>query len=86
MKPICMTCQLFYRPHRNGTYFTESMHDNRGVWKPYKVWVGDLWKCKGCGHEIIVGVGFCAVSEHYMDDFDEIRQRTGAKGININDC
>jgi hypothetical protein len=62
------------------------MHDNRGVWKPYKVWVGDLWKCKGCGHEIIVGVGFCAVSEHYMDDFDEIRQRTGAKGININDC
>jgi len=86
MKPICLNCSLFYRPHRNGTYFTESMEDGRGGWKPYKVWVGDLWKCKGCGSEIIVGVGMRPLCERHEDDFDQIRERTGADEINIDDC
>jgi hypothetical protein len=86
MKPICMNCQLFFRPHRNGTYFTEGMQDGRGGWRPYKIWVGDLWKCKGCGHEIIVGVPSNPLREHYEDHFDKLRTRTCAAEININDC
>jgi len=85
MKPICMTCKLFYRPHRNGVYFTEGMQRG-GEWVPYKVWGGDLWKCKGCGHEIISGVGFSAVSEQHIDGFDKLRTSLGADRININDC
>ena len=86
LKPICMTCKLFYRPFRNGTYFTEGMQDGAGGWQPYKVWVGDLWKCKGCGHEMIVGTGHLPVSERHMHGFDELRTKTGADEININDC
>jgi hypothetical protein len=81
-----MNCRLFYRPYRNGTYFTEGMQDGAGGWKPYKIWVGDLWKCKGCGHELIVGVAREPLSEHYRDDFDWVRVGTGAEAININDC
>jgi len=86
MKPICLNCKLFYRPHRNGTYFTEGMQDGKGGWKPYKMWIGDLWKCKSCGHEIIIGVGRDAVTEHYKDDFEDKRLRYGADKIQINDC
>ena len=86
MKPICLNCGLFYRAHRNGAYFTESMKDGKGGWKPYKIWAGDIWKCKGCGSEIISGFGRNPIRIQHEDDFEEIRQRIGANRININDC
>jgi hypothetical protein len=86
MKPICMKCRKFYRPKRNGTYFTEMMPGLSGGWRPYKIWMGDLWICKGCGHEIIVGVGRDPLCEHYEDMFKELREGTRADEIEINDC
>ena len=47
MKPICVNCQRFYRPKKNGVFFIESMPTVSGApagktapesWKPYKLW------------------------------------------------
>jgi len=68
MKPICVTCKLFYRPSRNGVWFLEGMPSGAG-WAPYKLWHGDEWSCRGCGSTIIVGVAPQPFSEHFEPDF-----------------
>lgn len=59
--------------------------EDAASWGPYKLWCGDLWKCHGCDHEIIVGVGQCPVSEHYLPDFESIKKQCGAN-YQVNDC
>jgi len=95
-KPVCVACRRFYRPERNGTYFIEAkprpgMIAPPGLeaphhWQPYKIWMGDLWKCQGCGHEIIAGTGQHPVAEDYKEYFDEMIERTDADSIIVNDC
>lgn len=96
-KPICVKCQRFYRPKRTGTYFTEQMPTGATkdsppgtaapeLWRPYKLWCGDLWECQGCGSQLIVGTGFKPIRENYDADFEEERQRLGAHKILVNDC
>lgn len=95
MKPICVKCQRFYRCKQNGFYFIEGMPIGPGraesgtaepeKWKPYKLWVGDLWKCEGCGHEAVSGVCSQPLAEHYQPDFPKAVADFGAKLI-INDC
>jgi len=86
-KPVCMTCKLFYRAHKNGVYLTEMAPIGvGGSWIPYKVWQADLWKCKGCGHEILSGFGHNPVSIQHMEGFKEQRISLGADEIEINDC
>lgn len=96
MKPICVECQRFYRAKKNGFYFIEAMPKNGAKpepgtseadkWTPYKVWVGDLWECQGCGHQIVSGVGQGPVAEHYQPDFVETVARLGALQLQVNDC
>lgn len=94
MKPICKPCQRFFRPEKNGYYFLEGMpkvdHAAPGTtapddWVPYKLWVGDLWCCPGCGAEIIVGVPSNRIAEHYQPDFTERVKRFGVE-LQVNDC
>jgi hypothetical protein len=87
MKPICVPCKLFFRPKRNGTAFIEGM-PIAGGWQPYKLWIGDLWKCVGCGAEVIVGVGAGPIAEHFEPGFkDKCEKRQDRKElIQINDC
>ena len=95
MKPICVPCQRFFRAKQNGFYFIEGMPSvNKALpgtlepekWKPYKVWVGDLWECEGCGATIVSGVGRGPLSEHYQDDFAACVKRTNASQLQVNDC
>lgn len=95
MKPICVPCQRFYRPTKNGTYFMEGMPKHNDAapgtaepeqWQPYKLWSGDKWRCRGCGSEIIVGVGFVQVAEHYEPGFAEKVTQLGGDELQINDC
>jgi hypothetical protein len=95
MKPVCVPCQRFFRPKTNGYYFIEAMpiHDDATPgtaapeqWAPYKVWVGDLWQCEGCGAEIVVGVGQHRLAEHYEADFNDVVTRTNASQLKVNDC
>ena len=96
MKPICIPCQRFMRPKRNGYYFIEGMphgedwdgtsgKDSPG-WLPYKVWVGDLYECPDCHAQAISGVARLPVSEHYLPDFQDLIARTGADRLMVKDC
>lgn len=101
-KPVCPKCCRFYRPKKNGTAFVEMMpkvgNAPAGLaapdaWKPYKLWVGDLWHCLGCGGEIVIGA-LNPLNEHYRPDFDAAvkvaerltRQALGRDLIRVNDC
>jgi hypothetical protein len=96
MKPICVPCQRFFKVKKTGFYFLEGYPegDNRAKpgtaepqkWKPYKLWVGDLWQCEGCGTKIVSGFGSGAISEHYQDGFTEKVSRYGADQFQVNDC
>lgn len=101
MKPICVPCQRFYRVKKNGYYFIEGMPTHEGAkpgtedtdwWKPYKLWVGDLWECEGCHAQIVNGVGMSPLAEHYQPDFAKhVRQCAyGQDGttelLQVNDC
>lgn len=95
LKPICVPCQRFFRPKKNGTFFQENKPTSNNAppgneypdaWEPYKIWLGDLWECKGCGANIIVGVGQEPFLEHFEPGFEEAMFNTEAHLIQINDC
>lgn len=95
MKPVCVPCQRFFRPKKNGYYFIEGM-PKRGRpepgtaepenWQPYKLWVGDQWECEGCGAVILSGFGQHPIAEHYQPDFAERVKAMGADQLQVNDC
>lgn len=93
MKPICLKDRRFYRMKKAGVAFIEGMPKGVALpgnaqpeeWKPYKLWMGDLWECPDCGHQLISGVGQAPISEHYKPDFaDNVRDFNAT--IQINDC
>jgi hypothetical protein len=88
-KPVCVPCARFFRPYKNGTRVLEGMpvpSDTRpGLedpdnWKPYKVWVADMYKCEGCGAEIVVGFGFSPMWERHYD------RPQPHHHVRVNDC
>lgn len=97
MKPICVKCQRFYRPKRNGVKFIEMMPKDGAArptkagteepesWQPYKLWVGDLWECRGCGHLSIHGVGFGPLAERHQEHFAK-ECAAGNVVVLVNDC
>jgi hypothetical protein len=97
MKPICVPCQRFFRPKRNGIYFIEGMlkgglereviRGKHGAddWRPYKLWHGDLWECHGCGAQIISGVGLEPVTEHFKPGFKAVIEECRPV-VQVNDC
>lgn len=86
MKPICVPCKKFYRPHKNGVCFEEGMPTNDPrEWKSYKLWLGDLWKCSSCGNEIISGVGFQPIAVHHEANYKE-RCRVENPTLRVDDC
>jgi len=94
MKPICVACQRFYRAKKNGFFFIEAMPTVSDApagtaapeaWKPYKLWSGDLWECKGCGHQLVSGAGSEPIAEHYQPKFeDDVRAYNPS--LTVNDC
>jgi hypothetical protein len=95
MKPICVPCQRFYRPKKNGFYFIEGQPRTNTTppgttapddWTPYKLWVGDLWECQGCHAQIVSGVSQEPLGEHYQPDFAAKVARTHADQLQVNDC
>lgn len=94
MKPICVQCCRFYRPDKNGIWFLEGRpvtndappgKEHAEQWRPYKLWHGDRWRCDGCGHLLISGVGHQPLREHYMPDFEEAC-RAVVPILQVNDC
>lgn len=92
-KPVCVPCQRFFRPEKNGYSWVEGMPKGCAppgtlrpdLWSPYKLWHSDLWKCEGCGTEIIVGHCGLPIAEHYEDGFDDKVKAYNAT-LQVNDC
>lgn len=93
-KPVCVPCQRFFRPKKNGFGWIEGMPiDNDTApgteqpenWRPYKVWMSDLWECQGCGSQIVVGHGGQPLAEHYQPEFERVVSDHDAR-LQVNDC
>jgi len=91
-KPVCVPCQRFFRVEKNGFWLIEGAPtharalpgtEELGSWKPYKIWMGDKWKCHGCGAEIVVGFGLEPVAEQHEEKFE--RMLAGID-FQVNDC
>lgn len=95
LKPICVPCQRFFRPAKNGFPVIEGMPKGNGVkpgtemadqWEPYKLWMGDLWSCPGCNANIVIGIiSHQPISEHYQYDFKDTVEKLNAT-FQVNDC
>lgn len=94
LKPICVPCQRFYRPKKNGFVFIEGMPIDQNarpgketpeLWQPYKLWIGDKWKCEGCGNEIVVGVCNRPINEQHKPDFKSDCDAFHPQ-LTVNDC
>jgi hypothetical protein len=95
MKPICVPCHRFFRVKRNGFKFLEGMPVPHTAlpglaepekWKPYKLWMGDLWECPGCHAVILNGFGTHPVAIQHESDFLHKVELFGAAQFQVNDC
>jgi len=94
MNPICVPCERFFRVKKTGFHFMEGMPTSNDAppgrkepenWKPYKLWVGDLFECPECGSQVVSGFGLGPIREHYQEDFEETRRLLMAE-LQVNDC
>lgn len=67
-KMVCANCERQLKIEKSGVFVIETFLDDQ----PYKIWNADLWKCDSCKTEIVSGFGHGSLSEHYMDNFDEV--------------
>lgn len=97
LKPICVNCQRFLRPEKNGQSVLEQMPRDRAppgrthwyLWEPYKLWRADLWKCSGCGFELVIGAGEREreFAEHFQPGFElELARCRKERLVVVNDC
>lgn len=92
-KPVCVKCALFFRPEKNGVHWVEGkpvgeMMDGKpvnGTWTGYKLWQSDLWECKGCGAEIIVGHALRPIAEDFQSGFVAAVAASNSR-VQVNDC
>jgi DNA-directed RNA polymerase subunit RPC12/RpoP len=86
MKPICVKCGRFFKPFKTGIRVLEQMpRENGAGWRPYKIWQADLYKCHGCGTEIVTGFGTAPIAEHYMPQFENLLVAYPPR-VTVNDC
>ena len=86
MMLACRPCGTFYKILRSGVSVEEGMPNGSGGWQPYKLWQADLYKCEGCGAEVIAGFGRQPISEHYMSDYARLRAQVERDLTVVNDC
>lgn len=55
-------------------------------WKSYKLWMGDLWECQGCGAELVLtGAAQVPVGEHFQKDYQQLLETFRPKFL-VKDC
>lgn len=95
MKPICAPCRRFFRPKKTGFEFIEGMPTENGAppgtsapekWKPYKIWMGDLWECQGCDTTIVNGMGLAPIAVQHHPFFGDRLSGLGPDALQVNDC
>jgi hypothetical protein len=94
LKPICVTCGTFFKPAKSGIYVQEMKPKREGAvagklfaedWAPYKLWQADLYECRSCGMQIVVGSGLQPISEHYKPEYEEMVKAIPPE-VEVYDC
>jgi hypothetical protein len=94
LKPICVTCGTFFKPARCGIRVQEMRPRSEGAvagklfatdWVPYKLWQADLYECRSCGMQIVVGSGMNPISEHYKPDYEKMVDEHPPE-VDVYDC
>jgi hypothetical protein len=79
---VCADCKIEMYPKENGIFVVEYMNRN----EPYKLWRADLWSCKGCGRNAVLGFATCSIVDHYEPQFKTVLDNIRASGKTIIDC
>ena len=66
-RPVCVKCNRELHPETNGVGVLDKA-DGRA----YELYDADLWKCPGCGMEVVGGFGSGPISAHYEPDFQTV--------------
>ena len=72
-RPVCPECNRELWPETNGVgvldMFRPSDSDKE---EPYEVYDADLWKCPGCGIEVVGGFGSGPIARHHDENFEKV--------------
>ena len=66
-RPVCPRCERELHPEENGVGVLDMANG-----RAYEVYDADLWKCPGCGMEVVGGFGNKAISAHYEENFQRM--------------
>ena len=77
-RPVCKRCNCEMRPETNGVGVLDIVQG-----RPYELWSADLWRCPGCGVEIVGGYGNVPIAAHYESDFTVVLQSYESRGLII---
>lgn len=88
--PVCVDCRVRMRCHRNSVFWLEHQEVISGNGTghiPYKLYQGDMWKCRVCKMEVLVGFGR-AIPRH-DPQFDKllalVREKDAQDGFHIEE-
>lgn len=65
IRPVCKKCKVEFRVLSNSAAVIEM-----ASFGPYQVFLADLWRCPGCGVEILGGMPQKAITQHHEEGFD----------------
>lgn len=78
---VCAKCNVEMYPKKNGVFVLEYAGH-----MPYKIWSADLWACRSCGAEIVLGFPRYAIVEHYEPHFLKVLESIKEKNGTLIDC
>jgi len=84
MKFPCPRCRRFYRVKTQGVAWEEGRPLNDGTWTSYKLFMGDLLECEGCGSQMILPARG-PFAEHYQPDYEALKT-AHAPIVRVDDC
>ena len=84
MTSVCVKCQQRLRVEESGVVVVVMFNDPP---EPYQLWSGDIWRCPGCGAEIVGGMGARPIAERWQPGFADCLQQAqdaaDAKGVRV---
>lgn len=66
-RPVCVKCQREMECLKNevGVVDTHKNHDYD------ELWLADMWECKKCGNEIVMGFGRAPIADATLEKYQE---------------
>ena len=90
--PVCAKCRIEMKPVRNSvTFLTKASYSAGGgvAEYPYAMSMGDIWGCKGCGAQVIIGWGSKPIARRHDKGFADLvekyRELDAAHGLFIEE-